>query len=441
MLSFLAFTSVNAKKGKDEPKEVKYRRSSLHMVLIESENFPKKESVLKAYTNAPFPDKYNEHSLDGKSFAPQKYPVTDDDRKAAGTDKSGAGKILSKMGSDATSGILDKEASDYPIIIQKYINQNKIANQLVAKWFDRQPDGTFDTKLISERGFYNASEMEANVAKGAEKGRSSLGDAGEELIKNTFVIFTKLNFVSNEKVAAVVRDAGKIAATKNIKIPALLDKANKGIDIAYEKAKEGYSVWTTAYLYRLKWNDSISTVFYNDMWIDKNNIDAKKKLAFDNSNIFELELIGDNKVSNLVLFSLKEKRTEEQIVEMATVRNIDAVYAKLQKKYEVFRPKVPLFGNDPITSKIGMKEGLEGGEKFEILEQTINQETGRTEYKRKGTIKVNSDLIWDNRYNAGEEQPIADASKDGVQKPVIDKTTFKGKGKKLYPGMLIRQID
>ena len=140
--------------------------------------------------------------------------------------------------------------------------------------------------------------------------------------------------------------------------------------------------------------------------------------------------------------NLFQDKTEEQIVEIATVRNIDAVYEKLQKKYEAFRPKVPLLTNDPITSKIGMKEGLEGGEKFEVLEQTINQETGRTEYKRKGTIKVNSDLVWDNRYyNAGEEQPIADANKDGVQKPVIDKTTFQGKGKKLYPGMLIRQID
>ncbi|OFX52523.1 MAG: hypothetical protein A2046_06080 [Bacteroidetes bacterium GWA2_30_7] len=429
LLTFIAIISIAnvslSQKNEVGKQEIKYRRSSLHTILIEADNFPRKETVLKAYNNAPFPDKYNDHTIAIKSFDPKAYPVTNADREAAGQ------KLTKEKDGKEAEG---NDAVDMPIIINKFLKDKKIASQLAAKWFNRQADGSFDMNLIGERGSYDATEMAANIAKGSARGVSSLADAGEELIKNTFVVFSSLNFVSNEIAAAITREAAKISANK-IKIPAAQQAALKSADAAYEKAKEGYSVWTTAYLYRLKWNDSIAAVFYNDLWMDKSKIDPKKKEAFDNTDIFELELVGDENASSLVLFSLTEKRTEDQIVEIATIRNIDAVYAKLQKKYDVFKTKTPLFTSDPITAKIGMKEGLEGGESFDVLEQSIDPKTGLTKYESKGKISVDKDLIWDNRFNAGEEPALA----EGEPKPVLDKTTFKG-GKKFYPGMLIRQI-
>ncbi|MBU0764848.1 MAG: hypothetical protein KJ607_08440 [Bacteroidetes bacterium] len=413
----------------EEPKEVKYRRSSLHTMLIESDDFPRKETVLKAYNNAPFPDKYNDHTIGVKSFDPKKYALTEEERAAAGVSKGVASK--------AKSG--DNEGADMPLVIAKYFKEDKIANQLVAKWFNRQEDGSFNMSLIGERGFYDATEMEANIAKGSARGTASLADAGEELIKNTFVVVSKLNFVSNEIVAAAARETAKASANE-IKVPAAKAAAIKAADEAYEKAKEGYSVWTTAYLYRLKWNDSVAAVFYNDLWMDKSNIDPAKKEAFDNTGLFELELIGDEKATSLVVFSLKQKRTEDEIVELATIRNIDAVYAKLQKKYDVFKTKTPLYTGYPITAKIGMKEGLEGDEKFEVLEQTLDEKTGRTTYVSKGTIKVDANQIWDNRYMAGEYTEPGEESAEGAEpKPVFDRTLFKG-GKKYYSGLLIKQM-
>lgn len=408
---------------KDGATEIKYRRSSLHTILIESENFPRKETVLKAYNNAPFPDKYNNHTIGTKSFEPKKYAITDEERAAAGKKKS----VLGKAGN---------ERADMPLVIDKYFKENKVANQLAAKWFNRQADGSFDMSLIQKRGYYDATEMEANIAKGSARGTASLADAGEELIKNTFVVVSKLNFVSNEIVAAATREIAKSKA-RNIKVPTAKQAALKAADKAYEKAKEGYSVWTTAYLYQLKWNDSIAAVFYNDLWMDKTNIAPKKKEAFDNTDLFELEFVGDEKATSLVLFSLKQKRTEDEIVELATIRNIDAVFAKLQKKYDVFKTKTPLYTGNPITAKVGMKEGLEGDEKFEVLEQTLDEKTGRTKYVSKGIIKVDAKQIWDNRYMAGE---YVEPGEEGAEsKPVYDRTLFKG-GKKFYSGLLIKQL-
>ena len=144
-----------------------------------------------------------------------------------------------------------------------------------------------------------------------------------------------------------------------------------------------------------------------------------------------MKFIGKQKTTSLVLFSLKEKRTEEQIIKLATVRNIDAVYAKLQKEYDIFKTKTPLYSGNPITAKIGMKEGLVGGENFEVLEQVLDEKTRLTKYVRKGKIKVSKNRIWDNRFNAGEDINDKKSSETA--------TTFSG-GKNYYSGMLIRQL-
>lgn len=436
LTSIACFTIVitSMAQSKDGAQTIKYRRSSLHTILMESDNFPRKDTVIKAYNNAPFPDKYNDHTIGAKSFDPKKYAITDEERASTGKKQSLAGNLFKGMVSQSTAGIVDSTAADVPLIINKYFKEAKIANQLAAKWFDRQEDGSFDMNLIGERGSYDATEMQANIAKGSARGTASLSDAGEELIKNTFVVVSKMNFVNNEIVAAKLRDAAKAQAA-NIKIPLLQETALQTADAAYEKAKEGYSVWTNSYLYKLVWNDSIAAVFYNDLWFDKTHLNLQKKEAFDKSDLFQLEYVGDEKATSLVLFSLKEKRTEEQIIELATIRNIDAVFAKLQKKYDEFKTKTPLYTGNPITAKIGMKEGLEGGEKFVVFEQTLDSKTGLTKYVSKGNITVDKNLIWDNRYNAGEEQ-VAEGAE---AKPVLDRTTFKG-GDKYYSGLLIKQI-
>lgn len=412
--------------------EVKYRRSSLHTMIVESDKFPYKENVIKSFYEAPFPDKYNDHNIGTKSFDPANYPLTAAEKATIYKPQSKAGALASNA-ADVTVDSANRELS---FKIQKYLNETKVANQLVAKWFNRKEDGTFDMALIGERGSYNATDMEANIAKGAARGTAALADAGIELIGNTFVVVSRFNFVSNEVAAAVIRDAAMIAANK-LSVPALQTAAVKAANEAYDKAKEGYSVWATSFLYKLVWNDSIEAVFYNDLWMDKSKVDATRKTAFDNTDLFQLEFVGDEKASSLVTFSAKEKRTEEQVVGVGTVRAIDAVYAKLQKKYDVFKPKIPMFTGVPITAKIGMKEGLEGDEKFEVFEQTIDPKTGLTVYVSKGTITVDKDLIWDNRFNAGEE-PVVEGATGPDPKVALGFTTFKG-GKKFYPGMLIKQ--
>lgn len=416
----------------NESAEFKYKRSSLVTMLIDNESFPKRDTVIKAYNNAPFPEKYNDHDIGIKTLTFNDYSVTDEERIAFGLKPK---STFSKMMTTKDSS--DYKNSDLPLLLSKYFKQNKVANKLVAKWYNRNEDGSFNMDLIAQRGFYDATEMEANIAKSSARGLSSLADAGIELIGNTFVVCSKLNFVSNEIAAAAVRDvAYKIAEEKLSGFGLIAAKA--AANVVYNKAKIGYTVWTHSYLFQLNWNDSIESVFYKDYWMDKNTVNVNKKEKFDNTDLFQLKYIGSASSSSIVTFSFKKgeaKRTEDEIISFSTVRNVEHVFSKLQKEYDVFMPKVPLYSGSPITAKIGMKEGLEGGEKFEVLEQSINPKTGLTEYNKVGEIKVNKKMIWDNRYNAGMENKDDKKADDN-----IDRTTFDGPDGKFFAGMLIKQI-
>lgn len=395
--------------SKEEMKEIDYRRSSLHTILLETGDFLNKDMVINSYNLAPFPEKYNDHRLVEKSFNPAEYGVVIEE----GEDEEKAKKAEKEL----------------PAVIEKYFNDNKVANKLVAKWFSRNEQGAFNMSLIHERGSYDASEMEAQIAKGSIRGLATLKDAGEELIKNTFVVCNKMFFLENEPIALGISETAILAASR---LPGLArDAAVASAHATYEATKDGYSVWTVSYLYQLEWNDEVANTFYMDMWMDESSIDPAKKEMFDNSDIFKLNYVGYQKAKSLVLIGVG--RSESDIIQQATIRNVDKVYTKLQKAYDVFKTKTPIYSVDPVVAKIGMKEGVEGGDKYEVLEQTMDEKTGLTKYVSVGTLKVDDKMIWDNRYNMETEEAKTESAD-------LKGTQFKGGGKKIMAGMLLRQL-
>ena len=425
VLSILLLTIQGLYAQKTKVEDKKYQRSSLHNVLVVGDSFDNSDIVANAYETWPFPDKYNDHRVDLNSLNLSDFKLTDEEIEQLGIKKSAAGNLISGEASEATAGIIT-DNSQVKYEIDKFIASKKLPYELVNKWFaldDYGKEGYNAQKLIGERGAYSASEQDKAVAGTTVRGLTGLKNTGKFLIKNTFVVFTKLNFVSNEAIALGIKTVSDELANELTGLPREL--ALKASEKIYTKTREGYSVWTTAWLYRLDW-----TV---DTYQALSNLMGKKTAGdvVDFSTLaVDFEFIGDEKATSLVTFSLKEKRTEQQIIELSTIRNLDKVYSKLQKKYDVFKPKSPIIIEDgKIYAQIGMKEGLEGGESFDVLEEIADPETYEMiGYKKVATIKVDKKQVWDNRFGASEENPQD-----------FNKTLFKGKAKKLSSGMLIMQ--
>jgi len=365
----------------------------------------KAEVIKRSFKGSPMPDKFNDHNLSIRVFNPMHYSASN---------------------------------TDLPDIINNFFRENRIGQGLVAKWFNRDGKGYFNINLVAERGLYNASVMQAEIARFSARGSSLLADAGAELIYNTFVVVNRFNYIPKEEIIdAASRGVNEVARLVN-RVEAVRG-VNLLLDLASDVAAEGYVVQAHSYLYKLKWNDSIAAVFYNNYWVDESSMYSveekqRRKLAFENSDIFQLEFVGFDAAWALLPATIFTQKTEEELIYIATVRAIDAVIAKLQREHDVFKTKAPLYTVEPLSAKIGLKEGLTNNCRFEVLEKTIDK-NGRTKYVRKGVIRVDGQ-IWDNRFMADEERELTEGA-DNL--PVIDRTHFRGRGK-FYPGMLIRQI-
>lgn len=241
-----------------------------------------------------------------------------------------------------------------------------------------------------------------------------------ELMANSFIIVNKLFFQENEPVVRVIRDAAKVAATAKIKQPVLLDKALKAADLAYEKTKEGYTVFATSYLYQLDWNLDKATLanqYFNNLKVDA-------KSAFDTTSLFKMKFLGKETSTALVGFSLKEKRTEEQIIKLAVKRAVNNSMSKLQRSFEEFRPIYRLSSTNPAAAEIGTKEGVLVGDKFDVLRSVPGKKPGTKVWKKEGSLKVDKkSIVWDNE----DELPKVDSTVKVIDLPKF--TPLKGKVK------------
>ena len=500
-----------------EKSEVKYRRSSLHLMMIEDAKLPEKEIIVSTFneyqdTDKSFPDKYNNHFINssiipykeqknvylpdhpwvtryellevnhpGHNIKRESYASYSEYQTASfaanqtfiasfSTEDKELMKDFATKNKEAKKAFKVKEKSDKKAqkeldkinkvtaeekkrrktlkdmkgidkVIEKYFNDNKVANKLVSKWFNTKTSGmNFD--LIGNRGSYDATELDVKIDKQDIKGLDvNLQDAGEELIDKTFVIANKFKFVENEVAALIAYELAKglIEAMSDPKTETKLQKTIKNAALKkanqlYEKARKGYTVGTQAILYKLDWSKETQANFYSKHYIDSKMDEAEKSERlnkFNSSDAYQLQFIGMEKQTIRVLNLKKGDLSKKQIIDEATKRTMNKVYAKLQREYDVFKPKMPLLtaGKKDCTAKIGMKEGLEGGEKFEVLEM-LTDEQGLTTYKLKGIIKVDSKQIWDNQFYASTGEKIIKKTEEKTEEKIEEKIEKKGKEKK-----------
>lgn len=192
---------------------------------------------------------------------------------------------------------------------------------------------------------------------------------------------------------------------------------------------KGFRVNITTHLFKLDWNDELANQFYTTAYIQRGDSDIEKRDNFKKCP-FTLTYVGSY-TSNAGEATMGNIYDPNAIIARSCARAIDESIAKLQKKYEIFRIKVPLHSTEPLVAMIGMKEGVEHGCQYEVLEQKINEQ-GKTVYNRVGVIEPVEGMIWDNRCMATE---------DGTYSSKLNGTTFRVvSGSKFYPGMLIREI-
>ncbi len=381
----------------------KYHRSSLYSIMLKH---PEKEycnEIIEAFKAIPIPDKYNNHDLKIKVMpAP----------------------VLKAMTKDEIEG-------GYKDAILSLLNRNKVGGRLVEKWFDRdKTTGAFDMDLVAQRGYYDASIIDINLARLSARGKALLEDAGEELLNHTYVLVNDVRYGDKETIKTFV--GGGILAANIFSLISGVDISNTAEQIGGLAGDiTGFKVIVTSYLFRLDWNDEVANNFYNNLWVDKSAPDLVRQQQWTGAlGSFKLKYIG-----NASVFSGKTAlggvNSERDMFLKVCTRAVDKSISELQKNFDEFKVFTPLISVEPLRAYIGLKEGVYENSRYEVLEKSVD-DMGRIKYKRVGEIKPEKGMIWDNRFMAEFDK------EEGYD---LQYTTFKKiSGKNFYQGMLIREI-
>lgn len=397
-LAISLFASIaSASSAEQQEQDSRYRRSSICSFLVSRTDQKMYDRIQDKYLEIPTPDQYNNHDLSIRILN------------------------VGKKG-------------EYGDSIAQWLDDNKIASRLVAKWFNRDIlTGQCDMNLVSRRGLYNATFLDKELAAKSARGAAMLADAGEDLIGYTFVLVHEAHYIDN---AARSRNVGTgLKILGSIGGAFLGSSFNDLFDSLGDLATtfKGFRVKFHTRLYQLVWDDEISSTFYKEMYAPLPG-DAGKTGSFEkNRGKFRLKYIGEveSSGSQNSFLGISEEHPDIMI-RKACQRAIDDNVCDLQRKFEVFRVKSPVIevSVNEVKVPIGMKEGVNENSEYEVLE--ANEKDGVIKYKRIGVIIPVKDKIWDNRYMALEE---------GAYGADLNATSFKVKsGKDPYPGVLVRQI-
>ena len=385
-----------------QEQSIDYRRSSIYSIMINHTEQQFASEIKQAFIQIPVPDKFNDHNLSVR--------VVNLNEKLSGA----------------------KSEKENPEITE-FLDKNKIASRLVGRWFNRDIyTGACDMELVKERGLYNASEFDKQLALHSARGLAMLQDAGEELIGNTFVLVNDIRYVDKNKGAKTAGSSIKIlgsvaAAYTGSDIDSFTDNVGNMVETI-----KGFTVSINTFLYKLEWSEELANLFYQEQYGD--GIDKTKWSNFEKAReSYKLKYVGkvESKGGTTSFLGIKE---DEPIVMVrkACQRAIDENVVDLQRNYEEFRTKTPLISVEPLTAYIGMKEGVNAQSQLEVLE-VIEMEDGSHKYNKVGVIEPIDNLIWDNRFMASEE---------GAVGANLGYTTFRTvSGKGFNKGMLIREMS
>ena len=408
--------------------DLSYRRNSLATLLVYHPEDEFGPEIYKAFDSLPIPDKYDDHTIAG-------YRIIDNST-IWGVQRKDSGYYKATYGHQLTAAELQKNAK----FTEDLLNREEMGKRMVAKWFglsgNSVDSATFNTELIQTRGQYNANDVDVALALQTTRGLASLSDAGEELLGQTFVLVNDITYVTAEQEA----QAAKVAMGV---IGGLLDAftgGSSGRQLAQTAGAiadsfTGFKVKTHSYLYQLEWNDSIAAIFYQFHYTGKPD-PAKIQAFLDDKTTYRLKYVAHEYEFDKKSV-LKGKYSRTELVRTICARSMDKNIVALAKQYEDFKVKTPVYkvltnerGKiEGYAAKIGMKEGIDEGSKFQVVQRIQDPETGKTKYKYVATVKAKKGSIWDNRYNAVLEEA------DGATLPY---TTFtKTAGGEILPGMLL----
>ena len=352
-----------------------YARNSLTMLVLDYGDSPYLD-YFKSQNKLTVPDKFDDNNLNYSNL-PANFT----------RDQMIDRKIISGI----SMGVKNQMNTTFIEPLYHLVINNKIPNAIIAKEFNRQPDGTFNMDVIAERGMYDADETDYQKAQATMRKDNALRDAGEILLNNSYILIFDFKSIKTMTEIYNTMDA----------------KSTKPV----VRTQNGYKASGNAYLYKIDFNDSVYNNFLLSLWLDaQSDVQLKQDRAilFDNTTFpiirvacipFESEALQYN-ADQGILAPKVQKTTEQLFGELVTSAR-DGSITNIEKLFSQFRIKSQITSVHPIGVKVGTKEGLKLDQRYFVYETQLDG-SGQQFSKRMGVIR--SKKIVENRFKVSDKQ-------------------------------------
>ena len=205
------------------------------------------------------------------------------------------------------------------------LNSKLVGKEIISFIYNRSSDGTFNDKVITSRGKYNAKDQDVKIAQ-ASKVRDLSLEWGEPLVNSSYI---------------VVLDFTKFYTTTD------------------KKGKITYNADVTAHAYKLIADREVLDNFYEKAWADESSSEEEKKAArraFDELS-FSLEHVSTVTVSG------SSSGDDASYLNACHSAYRSAVF-ELENTIPAWQTASAFIAKHPLRAKIGTKEGVTNGQLF-----------------------------------------------------------------------------
>ncbi len=210
------------------------------------------------------------------------------------------------------------------------INEEKnLGQEIISYLFNRKADGTFDDSIVRERGIYNAKDQDMQNLATAKVQEQAL-EWGEPLVNTAYIVVLDVYETKNTRA-----DDGSI--THSARMEAHAFKLDADQDVLYN--------------------------FYTTGWADESYSEEERAAAVAayNNMQFNLKYVTSTSVTGL---SSTDKYNQGSI-EQACKSAYESVVYNFEKQITGWKTVVGVVSVKPIAAKIGTKEGVKNGDRFQ----------------------------------------------------------------------------
>lgn len=264
---------------------------------------------------------------------------------------------LNKINSTTVSAEKENE-------LQNWLNTNKAGQDILGQWFNRQPDGSFNSNFLQNSGLINESFSENHTK--------------EETA--TFLSNSPLN-----ETYLLVFDFSNVQSMNDYY------KQNKVS--SQNRILRGYMASVKTYIFKFDFNHSVAETFINNYFTTEDDAVAQTRQEnFDQSDFpFFFVTAREDEIASVQPRSAPKKapaeiKSNEELLDAMAQLAVKNITDLIDDGELTLSVKKAVKSTNPVTAAIGNSENVKFDQRFGVYQNQINS-NGQVKAKRVSVVK------------------------------------------------------